>query len=197
MFTLPELPYAYDALGPYISKDIMVVHHTKHHQAYVDKFNKALESAPELQNHSLDSLLGEPDTIPDAIRLAIKNNGGGHYNHSLFWQGMTPGGGGEPTGELGKQIIQKYGSFQGFVDEFTTKSLGVFGSGWAWLQPNLEIITTVNQDTPIGQGLPTPLLGLDVWEHAYYLDYKNKRDDYVQAWWNVVNWDFVATRFDS
>lgn len=197
MFTLPELPYAYDALGPYISKDIMVVHHTKHHQAYVDKFNKALESAPELQNRSLDSLLGEPDTIPDAIRLAIKNNGGGHYNHSLFWQGMTPGGGGEPTGELGKQIIQKYGSFQGFVDEFTTKSLGVFGSGWAWLQPNLEIITTVNQDTPIGQSLPTPLLGLDVWEHAYYLDYKNKRDDYVQAWWNVVNWDFVATRFDS
>ncbi|MBC7869002.1 superoxide dismutase [Candidatus Saccharibacteria bacterium] len=197
MFTLPELPYAYDALGQYISKDIMLVHHTKHHQAYVDKFNLALDSAPELKNRSLDSLLGELDTLPDNLRLAIKNNGGGHYNHSLFWQGMAPDGGGEPTGELARQIIQKYGSFQSFVDEFTTKSLGVFGSGWAWLQPNLEIITTANQDTPIGQGLPTPLLGLDVWEHAYYLDYKNKRDDYVKAWWNVVNWDFVATRFDS
>ncbi len=197
MFTLPELPYGYDALGQYISKDIMLVHHAKHHQAYVDKFNLALDRAPELKNRSLDSLLGELDSLPDNLRLAIKNNGGGHYNHSLFWQGMAPDGGGEPTGELGRQIIQKYGSFQGFVDEFTAQSLGVFGSGWAWLQPNLEIITTANQDTPIGQGLPAPLLGLDVWEHAYYLDYKNKRDDYVQAWWNVVNWDFVATRFDS
>ncbi len=197
MFTLPELPYAYDALGQYISKDIMLIHHTKHHQAYVDKLNLALDSAPELKNRSLDSLLGELDSLPENVRLAIKNNGGGHYNHSLFWKGMTPDGGGEPTGELGRQIIQKYGSFQGFVDEFTTKSLGVFGSGWTWLQPNLEIITTANQDTPINQGLPTPLLGLDVWEHAYYLDYKNKRDDYIQAWWNVVNWDFVAAHLDS
>jgi len=197
MFTLPELPYAYDALGQYISKDIMLIHHTKHHQAYVDKLNLALDSAPELKNRSLDSLLGELDSLPENVRLAIKNNGGGHYNHSLFWKGMTPDGGGEPTGELGQQIIQKYGSFQGFVDEFTTKSLGVFGSGWVWLQPNLEIITTANQDTPINQGLPTPLLGLDVWEHAYYLDYKNKRDDYIQAWWNVVNWDFVAAHLDS
>ena len=197
MFTLPELPYAYDALGQYISKDIMLIHHTKHHQAYVDKLNLALDSAPELKNRSLDSLLGELDSLPENVRLAIKNNGGGHYNHSLFWKGMTPDGGGEPTGELGRKIIQKYGSFQGFVDEFTTKSLGVFGSGWTWLQPNLEIITTANQDTPINQGLPTPLLGLDVWEHAYYLDYKNKRDDYIQAWWNVVNWDFVAAHLDS
>lgn len=194
MFKLPELPYAYDALGQYISKDIMVIHHNKHHQAYVDKLNLALDGAPELADRSIDSLLGQPDSLPDNLRLAIMNNGGGHYNHSLFWQGMSPDGGGQPSGELGQKIEAKYGSFQAFVDEFTTKSLGVFGSGWVWLQPNLEIITTPNQDTPIGQGLPTPLLGLDVWEHAYYLDYKNKRDDYVQAWWNVVNWDFVASR---
>ncbi|MBC7943075.1 superoxide dismutase [Candidatus Saccharibacteria bacterium] len=197
MFKLPELPYAYDALGQYISKDIMVIHHTKHHQAYVDKLNIAIDSVPELKNRSIDSLLGELDNVPENIRLAVANNGGGHYNHSLFWKGMSPSGGGEPGGELGQRIAQQYGSFQGFVDEFTTKSLGVFGSGWVWLQPNLEIVSTANQDTPIAQGLPTPLLGLDVWEHAYYLDYKNKRDDYVQAWWNVVNWDFVAAQLDS
>jgi len=196
MFKLPELPYAYDALGQYISKDIMVLHHTKHHQSYVDKLNAALETAPELKNRPLESLLSEPHLLPESVRLAVRNQGGGHYNHSLFWQWMSPNGGGEPTGELGKQLIQRYGTFQGFVDEFTTKSLGVFGSGWVWLQPNLEIITTANQDTLIYKGLPAPLLGLDVWEHAYYLDYKNKRDDYVKAWWNVVDWDFVATRLD-
>lgn len=197
MFKLPELPYAYDGLGQYISKDIMVLHHSKHHQAYVDKLNLIIDNAPELKNRSIESLLSELDTIPEALRLATRNQGGGHYNHSLFWQGMSPNGGGEPTGHLGEQIIQRYGSFQGFVDEFTTKSLAVFGSGWVWLQPDLEIIMTANQDTPIGQGLPAPLFGLDVWEHAYYLDYKNKRDDYVKAWWNVVNWDFAATRFDQ
>lgn len=196
MFKLPELPYAYDSLGQYISRDIMVIHHTKHHQAYVDKLNIAIDSVPELKNRSIDSLLGELDSVPENIRLAVTNNGGGHYNHSLFWKGMSPSGGGEPGGELGQRIAQQYGSFQGFVDEFTTKSLGVFGSGWVWLQPNLEIVLTANQDTPIAQGLPTPLLGLDVWEHAYYLDYKNKRDDYIQAWWNVVNWDFVAAQLD-
>jgi Fe-Mn family superoxide dismutase len=196
MFTLPELPYAYDALGQYISKDIMVLHHTKHHQSYVDKLNAALDTVPEFKNRPLEFLLSEPDALPESIRLAVRNQGGGHYNHSLFWQWMSPQGGGEPTGELGKQIIQRYGTFQGFVNEFTTKALGVFGSGWVWLQPDLEIITTANQDTLIYKGLPAPLLGLDVWEHAYYLDYKNKRDDYVKAWWNVVDWDFVATRLD-
>jgi len=196
MFKLPELPYAYDALGQYISKDIMVLHHTKHHQSYVDKLNAAIEAVPELKNRPLESLLSEPLLLPESVRLAVRNQGGGHYNHSLFWQWMSPNGGGEPTGELGKQLIQRYGTFQGFVDEFTTKSLGVFGSGWVWLQPDLEIITTANQDTLIYKGLPAPLLGLDVWEHAYYLDYKNKRDDYMKAWWNVVDWDFVATRLD-
>ncbi|MEP7205246.1 MAG: superoxide dismutase [Candidatus Saccharibacteria bacterium] len=194
MFTLPELPYGYDALGHYISKDIMVLHHSKHHQTYVDKINAALDAAPELKNRPLESLLGGLADLPEASRQAVRNHGGGHYNHSLFWQVMSPDGGGEPTGELGRAIIEKYGSFQAFVDEFTAKSLAVFGSGWTWLQPNLDIITTANQDTPIGQGLPAPILTLDVWEHAYYLDYKNKRDDYVQAWWNVVDWDFVASR---
>lgn len=124
----------------------------------------------------------------------MRNQGGGHYNHSLFWQWMSPNGGGEPSGQLAADIIEKYGSFQAFVDEFSAKALGVFGSGWVWLQPDLSIATTSNQDTPILLGQPEPLLGLDVWEHAYYLDYKNKRDDYVKAWWNVVNWDFVESR---
>lgn len=197
MYKLPKLNYGYDSLGKYISADIMQLHHSKHHQAYIDKLNFAIEQTPELQGKPIDELLSEIQLLPNSVQTAIRNHGGGHYNHSLFWQYMSPNGGGEPTGHLGEQIIQQYGSFQGFVDEFTTKSLAVFGSGWVWLQPNLEIIMTANQDTPIGQGLPAPLLGLDVWEHAYYLDYKNKRDDYVKAWWNVVNWDFVATRFDT
>lgn len=194
MYTLPSLPYGYDQLGKYISADIMQLHHDKHHQAYIDKLNAALEQAPALQERPLESLLTDLDSLPEAVRTAIRNHGGGHYNHSLFWQWMSPEGGGEPTGELAEALTARYGSFQGFVDEFTTKSLGVFGSGWAWLQPDMEIITTPNQDTPIMQGLEAPLLGLDVWEHAYYLDYKNKRDDYVNAWWNVVDWDFVASR---
>lgn len=195
MFKLPDLQYNYDALGAYISKDIMQLHHSKHHQAYVDKLNTAIEQAPALIERPLESLLTDLDSLPDTVRTAVRNHGGGHYNHSLFWQWMSPDGGGEPTGELATAIIEQYGSFQAFVDEFTTKSLAVFGSGWAWLQPNMEIITTANQDTPIMQGLDAPLLGLDVWEHAYYLDYKNKRDDYVKAWWNVVNWDFVEQRY--
>ena len=197
MYTLPELPYAYDQLGKYISKDIMQLHHSKHHQTYVDKLNTALNSAPDLKDRSLDSLLTGFNDLPESLRTAIRNYGGGHYNHSLFWQWMSPNGGGEPKGELATDLETKYGSFQGFVDEFTTKSLAVFGSGWTWLQPNLEIITTPNQDSPIMQGLEAPILGLDVWEHAYYLDYKNKRDDYVNAWWNVVNWEFVQQRFDA
>jgi Fe-Mn family superoxide dismutase len=195
MYSLPALEYEYDALGKYISGDIMRLHHDKHHQAYVDKLNAALDQAPALKERPLDSLLADLDALPEAVRGAIRNHGGGHYNHSLFWQWMTPGGGGEPTGDLARAIEQKYGSFQEFVDTFTSKSLAVFGSGWCWLQPDLEIITTANQDTPMMNGEPAPLLGFDVWEHAYYLDYKNKRDDYVAAWWNVVNWEFVAERY--
>ncbi len=194
-FTLPPLEYGYDALGKYISADIMTLHHSKHHQTYVDKLNAAMDAAPALKERSLESLLGAIDTLPSDVQQAVRNHGGGHYNHSLFWQWMSPEGGGEPTGELADAITDKYGSFQSFVDEFTSKSLAVFGSGWCWLQPDMEIITTANQDTPIMQAKPAPLLGLDVWEHAYYLDYKNKRDDYVNAWWNVVNWNFVADRF--
>lgn len=197
MYTLPDLPYGYDQLGKYISKDIMELHHSKHHQTYVDKLNAALDQAPELTGRALEDLLSQLDSLPAPVQTAIRNHGGGHYNHSLFWQWMSPKGGGEPTGELAAKLIEKYGNFQGFVDEFTLKSLTVFGSGWAWLQPDLEIITTPNQDTPIMQGKEAPLLGLDVWEHAYYLDYKNKRDDYVKAWWNVVNWDFVQQRFSD
>jgi Fe-Mn family superoxide dismutase len=195
MYSLPALEYEYDALGKYISGDIMRLHHDKHHQAYVDKLNAALDQAPALKERPLDSLLADLDALPEAVRGAIRNHGGGHYNHSLFWQWMTPDGGGEPTGDLARAIEQKYGSFQEFVDTFTSKSLAVFGSGWCWLQPDLEIITTANQDTPMMNGEPAPLLGFDVWEHAYYLDYKNKRDDYVAAWWNVVNWEFVAERY--
>ncbi|MEP6710103.1 MAG: superoxide dismutase [Candidatus Saccharibacteria bacterium] len=197
MYQLPALTYDYDQLGDYISKDIMLLHHSKHHQTYVDKLNAALDSAPALKERPLDSLLSDLNSLPGNVSKAIQNHGGGHYNHSLFWQWMSPTGGGEPTGELAAQLTEKYGNFQTFVDEFTTKSLAVFGSGWAWLQPDLTIITTPNQDTPIMQGLPAPLLGLDVWEHAYYLDYKNKRDDYIKAWWNVVNWDFVAQRLEK
>lgn len=194
MYSLPELGYDYDALGKYISQDIMKLHHDKHHQSYVDKFNAALDQEPGLKSRSLEDLLRNIPELPESVRMAIRNQGGGHYNHSLFWQWMSPDGGGEPTGELAAKITEKYGSFQGFVDEFTTKSLGVFGSGWVWLQPDMSIIATGLQDSPLMQGLEEPLLGLDVWEHAYYLDYKNKRDDYVAAWWNVVNWRFVEER---
>jgi superoxide dismutase, Fe-Mn family len=197
MYSLPNLNYDYDALGDYISTDIMKLHHDKHHQTYIDKLNKALDDAPALKERPIESLLTDIESLPQAVQTAVRNNGGGHYNHTLFWQWMSPRGGGEPTGQLAEDINQKYGSFQAFVDEFTAKSLTVFGSGWAWLQPDLEIITTPNQDNPLMLGKDAPLLGLDVWEHAYYLDYKNKRDDYVKAWWNVVDWDFVASRTDS
>lgn len=197
MFKLPDLPYGYDSLSRSISKEIMELHHQKHHQTYVDKLNAAVDGVAEVQNLPLDELVAGYQTLPENIRTAVRNQGGGHYNHSLFWQWMSPDGGGEPSGQLAAAIAAKYGNFQGLVDEFTTKSLAVFGSGWTWLQPDLSIITTPNQDTPIMQGLPAPLLGLDVWEHAYYLDYKNKRDDYVRAWWDVVNWDFVAERYSK
>jgi Fe-Mn family superoxide dismutase len=195
MFTLPELPYGYEALEPAISREVMQLHHGKHHQTYVDKLNAAVESAPELKDRSLEDLLSNLDQLPESVRTAVRNNGGGHYNHSLFWQWMSPGSSGEPDGELASRLSERYGSFQGFVDEFTAKALGVFGSGWVWLEPDLDIIATPLQDTPIMQGLPVPLLGLDVWEHAYYLDYKNVRADYVKAWWNVVNWSHVSEAY--
>jgi len=195
MFTLPELEYTYDALGENISAAIMELHHSKHHQTYVDKLNAALASHPELQDKTVEELIGDLDAIPEDIRGAVRNHGGGHYNHSLFWKVMSPNGGGEPTGALHDGIVAKYGSYQAFTDEFTAKSLAVFGSGWAWLQPDLSIVTTSNQDVPFMNGAPEPVIGLDVWEHAYYLDYKNKRDDYVKAFWNVVDWNFAAERY--
>lgn len=192
MYKLPPLDYDYSALGKYISKEIMQLHHSKHHQAYVDKLNAALDSEPLLKERPLIELLRDLSVLPDNVRTAIRNHGGGHYNHTQFWKCMSPTGGGEPSGDLSLNIAEKYGNFQNFVDEFNKKAMAVFGSGWVWLMPDMTILSTPNQDTPINDGLPQPLLGLDVWEHAYYLDYKNKRDDYIKAWWNVVNWDFVA-----
>lgn len=194
MYKLPELGYNYDAFGKYISKDIMELHHDKHHQSYVDKLNGALEKAPELQGKSLVELLSHLDEVPEEIRTAVRNHGGGHYNHSLFWKFMSPDGGGEPSGALADGLKAKYGSFQAFMDEFELKALGVFGSGWAWLLPDLSITSTPNQDSPMNNGV-APLIGLDVWEHAYYLDYTFKRADYVKAWWNVVNWQYAGERF--
>ena len=197
MFELPKLDYDYDALGENISKDIMILHHTKHHQTYVDKLNQAIENHPELKSYSIEKLLTEVNSLDEAVRPAIRNHGGGHYNHSMFWKCMSPSGGGEPTGALYDSLVAKYGSIQDFKDEFTSKSLAVFGSGWAWLMPDMEIITTANQDNPMMDGMPAPILGLDVWEHAYYLDYANKRDDYVAAWWHVVDWRYVSTRLSD
>jgi Fe-Mn family superoxide dismutase len=200
MFTLPDLTYSYDALGKYISKDIMELHHSKHHQTYVDKLNAALdgsERSEELKGKSVVELITDLDNLPENIRTAVRNHGGGHFNHTEFWNYMSPNGGNEPTGILKDALDQKYGSFQAFIDEFTAKALGVFGSGWVWLQPNLDIITTPNQDSPIMFGQDAPILGLDVWEHAYYLDYTYKRVDYVNAWWNVVNWDYVLEQYKS
>jgi len=195
MFTLPTLGYEYNALEDYISEDIMRLHHTKHHQTYVDKLNLALESHPELTGKSIVELLSNLESIPEDIRTAVRNHGGGHYNHSLFWQCMSPNGGGEPVGVLGEAIAAKYGDFQKFQDAFNAKATTVFGSGWVWLTPELEIMTAPNQDSPLMQGGKEPILGLDVWEHAYYLDYQNKRDEYAKAWWNVVDWEFVAKRY--
>jgi Fe-Mn family superoxide dismutase len=197
MYELPSLDYSYDAFGAYISKDIMELHHSKHHQTYVDKLNAALEQAPELKEKQLVELLKEVDSLPKNVRTAVRNHGGGHYNHTQFWKFMSPDGGGEPTGELADALKAKYGDFQGFIDTFGEKALGVFGSGWAWLQPDLSIVTTPNQDSPLNSGDPEPILGLDVWEHAYYLDYTYKRADYIKAWWHIVNWNEVQQRFQN
>jgi len=196
MFTVPALEYEYDALEDAISAEIMELHHNKHHQTYVDKLNQAFKSHSELQTKPIEELLRHLEDVPEDIRTAVRNNGGGHYNHSLFWRWMSPQGGGQPEGELLQAINDRYGSFDAFVETFNEKALGLLGSGWVWLQPNLDIITTANQDSPLSQGLPEALLGLDVWEHAYYLDYKNHRDEYVKNWWRVVNWPVVQERYE-
>lgn len=190
---LPVLGYAYDALEPYISASIMELHHTKHHQTYVDKLNMTLDQVPEYHERSLEELLRSLESLPDTIRLAVRNHGGGHLNHSFFWQCMSPDGGEHLLpDELRSMLVARYGSFEAFVEEFNRQALGLFGSGWCWLMPDLSIVTTQNQDNPISEGKSMPILGLDVWEHAYYLDYKNKRDEYVMQWWNIVDWNFVT-----
>jgi superoxide dismutase, Fe-Mn family len=195
-YTLPNLPYPYDALEPHIDARTMEIHHTKHHQAYIDKANAALEGHPDLASKSIEDLMRKLSSVPEGIRTAIRNNGGGHANHSLFWTVMKPNGGGQPSGDLASAISSKFGSFDNFKKEFGNAAAGRFGSGWAWLSLDkgaLVVESTANQDTPLSEGR-TPLLGLDVWEHAYYLKYQNKRPDYIAAFWNVVNWDEVARR---
>jgi superoxide dismutase, Fe-Mn family len=199
MFTLPNLPFDYKALEPHISEEIMKLHHVGHHATYVKNLNTALESYPNLQEKSIEELLTSLDQIPEVIRTTVRNNGGGHYNHSLFWQMLSPDGGGDPTGEIKEALNNKFDDFESFKKEFSEKASKVFGSGWLWLTVNngeLEIISTPNQDTPISGG-KSPLLGVDVWEHAYYLQYKNKRADYITAWWNIVNWEFVGSLFQK
>lgn len=196
-YTLPQLEYSYDALGANISESIMKLHHAKHHQGYVDKLNKALDTIDDdvFDDMKLEDMLRRWDQLPEKIRSAVINNGGGHLNHTMFWKTMSPNGGGEPTGTLREAIDSKYGSYQSFVDAFSSSALSVFGSGWCWLMDDMTIKTSQNQNNPIMEGCSMPLMGLDVWEHAYYLDYKNKRDDYVDAWWNVVDWQYIQTKY--
>lgn len=193
-YTLPDLPYAYNALEPHIDARTMEIHYTKHHQGYVDKLNKALEGHENLAGKSVEDLMRDLDAIPEDIRTAVRNNGGGHANHSLFWKAMTPDASGMPEGELAEVIDANFGDFETFRTQFAEAAATRFGSGWAWLVLNgdaLEIMSTANQDTPLSEG-KTPLLGLDVWEHAYYLHYQNRRPDYIEAFWSVVNWSQVA-----
>lgn len=194
MFELPALKYDYKALEPHISAEIMELHHSKHHQTYVDKLNAALKDFPEWQNKTIEEILTSLASVPEEIRTVVRNNGGGHYNHSLFWNTLSPDGG-SPQGALLAGFDNKYGSFEKFKTQFTEAALGVFGSGWAWLLPDFTIVTTPNQDSPLSLAGVTPLLGLDVWEHAYYLDYKNRRPEYVGAWWNVVSWSAIEGSF--
>ncbi len=197
-FTLPPLPYPTNALEPHIDAQTMEIHHGKHHAAYVNNLNAALEKAPELQGKSLDDLLKNLNAVPESIRTAVRNNGGGHWNHSMFWQIMSPKGGGAPTGKLADAINKSFGDFEKFKEQFNAAGAARFGSGWAWLLNDggkLTIVSTPNQDNPIMDGKAAPILGLDVWEHAYYLKYQNRRPDYMKAWWNVVNWPEVAKRF--
>ena len=196
-FTLPPLPYSYDALEPHIDEATMKLHHGKHHQAYVDKLNAAI-AASEWESKSIDEIMVSLDKVPDKIKAAVRNNGGGHYNHSLFWQWMSPTGGGEPTGKVAEAINSKFGSFAKFKEEFEAAGMSRFGSGWVWLIQDgseLSITTTPYQDCPVSEGKKV-LLGNDLWEHAYYLKYQNRRPEYLAAWWSVVNWNKVTELFN-
>jgi len=197
-FELPPLPYPSNALEPHIDARTMEIHHDKHHAAYVTNLNKALEGQANWQNKSVEEILQNLNSLPENIRTAVRNNGGGHANHTMFWQIMAPNAGGEPTGDLSGAINGAFGSFATFKEQFAAKAMGQFGSGWAWLVADkgggLSVVSTPNQDTPVMEG-KNPILGVDVWEHAYYLNYQNRRADYIAAWWNVVNWPEVARRF--
>lgn len=198
-FLLPELKYSYDALEPHIDQLTMETHHSKHHQAYVDNLNKALEGHEKFQEMKIEDILKSLEELPENIRTAVRNNGGGHYNHTLFWDMMSANSGGKPEGELAKKIDEDLGGFDKFKEDFKKAAVGQFGSGWAWLvldNGKLAIVSTPNQDNPISQG-KTPLLGIDVWEHAYYLKFKNKRADYIDSWWNVVDWKKIEEIYNS
>ena len=197
MHQLPPLPYSFDALEPHIDAKTMEIHHDKHHATYVTKLNEALEKAPELKEKKVEDLLRGIDQVPEAIRTAVRNHGGGHANHSLFWEIMGPGGGGTPSGELAEAIQRDLGSFESFKEKLTNAAANQFGSGWGWLVTSggkLDVIARPNQDSPLMEG-KTPILGVDVWEHAYYLKYQNRRPDYLAAWWNTIQWDAVADRY--
>jgi Fe-Mn family superoxide dismutase len=199
MFQLPKLPYDYAALDPHIDAQTMELHHSKHHQAYIDKLNAALEPYPDLQSQDIAETIKNLSDVPEDIRTAVRNQGGGHLNHSMFWEMMSPGGGGKPGGDLAQKIDKQFGSFDAFRSKMEETAVARFGSGWAWLVrsgDSLEVISTANQDSPLTDG-KTPLLGLDVWEHAYYLKYQNRRPEYIAAWWNVVNWTDVRKRLDQ
>lgn len=198
-YELPELPYAYDALEPHIDKETMNIHHTKHHNTYITNVNAALEGHEDLASKSIEELISDLNAVPEDIRTAVRNNGGGHANHSLFWQLLSPNGGGNPQGAVADAINSKFGSFDEFKEKFEAAGKTRFGSGWAWLvvsNGELEVTSTPNQDSPLSEG-KTPILGVDVWEHAYYLKYQNRRPDYLAAFWNVVNWDEVSKRFEA
>jgi Fe-Mn family superoxide dismutase len=198
-YVLPELPYPFDALEPHIDAQTMQIHHDKHHAAYVANLNKAVAEFPDLGQKRVQDLLKDLNSVPEKIRAAVRNQGGGHFNHLLFWQMMSKNGGGEPAGELSKAMDKKFGSFAAFKDQFIKAAAGQFGSGWAWLVSDageLKIESTPNQDSPVSTG-QVPLLGLDVWEHAYYLKYQNRRADYIAAWFNIINWDYVSRRFQT
>lgn len=198
-FKLPELNYAYDALEPHIDKKTMEIHHTKHHQAYIDNLNKALEGHEKYQEMSIKELIKSLDDLPEGIKTAVRNNGGGHLNHKMFWKVMSPNGGGNPVGEVAKKIDEDLGGFEKFKEDFKKAALGRFGSGWAWLvldkDGKFAITSTPNQDNPLSEG-KKPLLGIDVWEHAYYLNYQNKRADYIDSWWKLVDWNIVEEKYN-
>ncbi len=199
-FSLPDLPYAYDALEPHLDARTLEIHHTKHHQKYTDKLNEAVTAYPDLSSRTIEDILTHLDAIPDEIRAAVRNHGGGYANHNFFWKIMAPASGGEPTGALADALTATFGSFTDFQTKFNDVAAGQFGSGWGWLvmdsDRNLKIMSTSNQDSPLSSGL-TPLLAVDVWEHSYYLHYQNRRPDYITAWWNVVNWEAVSQIFTA